>query len=338
MGYRQIAKIKNTPISMIAGVVQRYRKRGHVADAPRQGRPTKITGEVQQRVADTVEANPRASLQQITDTLADLNIGHTTVDKVLKQLGFKLRIPRKKPLLDVMQKVRRKFWCRRRLHWSSQRWRRSVWLDEARVEYSTYQPGRKVRIRPGEELLEKNLAPTFRSGRITVNCWAAVTYGWRTPLIRVRKRLPSERKTKRDRLGLDGTQYANEIYEEYLIPFLFSLDKPLSQLRVVEDNAPYHKGGLNKTITSSYGVQKLQFPANSRNLNPIENVWHIFKQRLRKRFSENELARPHTEDELWEAMREEWDAIPQSTIDRLVDRMPHRIVAVVDSNGSHIKW
>jgi len=37
-------------------------------------------------------------------------------------------------------------------------------------------------------------------------------------------------------------------------------------------------------------------------------------------------------------MRDEWDAIPQSTIDGLVDRMPHRTVAVVDSNGSHIKW
>ena len=95
IGYRQIAKIKNTPISTVAGVVQRYRERGHVADTPRQGRPTKITEEVQQRVADTVEANPRASLKQITDTLTDLNIGHTTVDKVLKQLGFKLRIPRK---------------------------------------------------------------------------------------------------------------------------------------------------------------------------------------------------------------------------------------------------
>ena len=107
---------------------------------------------------------------------------------------------------------------------------------------------------------------------------------------------------------------------------------------MVEDNAPYHKGVLNKTITSSYGVRKLQFPANTPDLNPIENVSHIFKQRLRKRFAEDEQARPHTEDALWEAMREEWDAIPQSTIDRLVDGMPRRIVAVVDSNGSHIKW
>jgi len=43
MRYKQIAKMKNTPISTVAGVVQPYRKQGHVADTPRPGRPTKIT-------------------------------------------------------------------------------------------------------------------------------------------------------------------------------------------------------------------------------------------------------------------------------------------------------
>lgn len=211
-------------------------------------------------------------------------------------------------------------------------------MDEAHVEYSAYMPGRKVRIRSGEKLLEKNLAPTFRLGRISVSCWAAIAYGRRTPLIRIRKRKPSERKNKRDQLGLDAPQYSKEVYEEYLIPFLFSLDKPITQVRVVEDNAKCHKGRLNKAITDSYGVRKLPFPANSPDLNQIENIWHIFKQRLRKRFSDHEPAWPHTKDELWEGMQEEWEAIPQGMIDKLVDRMPQRIVAVVDNNGSHIKW
>ena len=130
--------MKNTPVSIVQGVIRRYQEWGNVTHASRPGRPTNITKQVQQRVADTVETNPRALLQQITDTLADLNIGHTTVDKVLKQLGFKLRIPRKKSHLDVIQKVRRKYWCRRKIRWTSEYWRRSVWLDESRVEYSTY--------------------------------------------------------------------------------------------------------------------------------------------------------------------------------------------------------
>ena len=113
--------MEDTLISTVAGVVRQYRERGNVANAPLSGRPTKITKEVQQRVEEAAEANPWASLQQITNTLIDLNIGHTTVDTVLGRLGFKLRIPRKKPYLDLFQKIRRKFWCRRRLHWRSER-------------------------------------------------------------------------------------------------------------------------------------------------------------------------------------------------------------------------
>ena len=200
----------------------------------------------------------------------------------------------------------------------------------------TYRPGKKVCIREDEELREKHLVPSFKSGRIRVNCWAAIAYGSRTPLVRVRKRKPSERTTPKDHLGLNSAQYATEIYDSHLIPFLFSLDKPISKLKVIEDNAQYHLAGVNREISLAFGVQKLPLPANSPDLNPIENVWHIFKQRLRKRFSTGE--RPHSEEQLWGMMEEEWDALDQGVIDRLIDSMPSRILAIVNAGGSHIKW
>ena len=158
--------------------------------------------------------------------MKDLDIGQTTVSKVVKNLGFKLRIPRKKPFIDGFTKIRRRYWCQRRVRWPVTRWQAGVWIDESRVEYSgTYRPGKKVCIRDGEEVLEKHLVPSFQSGRIKMQCWAAISYGSRTPLVQVRKRKPSERKTGRDRLGLNSEQYATEIYESHLIPFLFSLNK-----------------------------------------------------------------------------------------------------------------
>jgi len=94
------------PVSTVQGVVKWYRMWGNVRDAPRPGRPTKYTPEVQQRVEAAVEANPWASLREITETLQDLNISHMTVDKITKDLGFKLRIPGKKPFLDGFTKIR----------------------------------------------------------------------------------------------------------------------------------------------------------------------------------------------------------------------------------------
>jgi len=187
MGYKKIAKYKNVPVSTVRGVVKCYQMRGSVEDAPRSGRPSLRTpgSELVKRVETSVEENPWASLRDITEGLNSMNlkIGQTTVNKVIKNLGFKLRIPRKKPFLDAFAKIRWKYWCRRCIRWTSARWQTGVWLDEARVEYTPYQPGKKVRIREGEEVLEKHLVPSFKSERISVNCWAAIAYGSRTPLI-----------------------------------------------------------------------------------------------------------------------------------------------------------
>jgi len=109
-GYRKIAQQMGMPVSTVQGVVKRYRERGStsVHDAPRSGRPTKISPIVQQRVETFVEENPKASLSQITEQLQDLDVGRSTIDKVINNLGFKLKIPRKKPFLDAFQKVRRR--------------------------------------------------------------------------------------------------------------------------------------------------------------------------------------------------------------------------------------
>ncbi|PWW72884.1 hypothetical protein C7212DRAFT_220514, partial [Tuber magnatum] len=108
--------------------------------------------------------------------------------------------------------------------------------------------------------------------------------------------------------------------------------------RILEDRAKYHLAGLNKAITSTFNIQKLPIPANSRHLNHIENVWHILKIRLHKRFTQNRWERPASDGELWKVMEKEWDAIDQQTLDKLVDSLPCRVEAIIAVNGNHTKW
>ena len=69
-------------------------------------------------------------------------------------------------------------------------------------------------------------------------------------------------------------------------------------------------------------------------MNPIEGIWAIIKQRIRRRIF-------NTEEELKEALQEEWDKI---TIDQIRDRitdMPRRCALVAKSGGKPIrgnKW
>ena len=105
MGYKKIAKCKNMPVATLQGVVKWSRMWGSVHNAPHSGRPTKQTLELKQHIKATIDENPWASLREITESLKDLDIGQTTVSKVVKNLGFKLRIPQKKPSFDGIKKI-----------------------------------------------------------------------------------------------------------------------------------------------------------------------------------------------------------------------------------------
>jgi hypothetical protein len=79
----------------------------------------------------------------------------------------------------------------------------------------------------GEELLEKNLRPSFKSGRTSIGVFAYIARRSRSRLWLVRKRAESERITPRYRLGLNASQFARELYKPYIIPFIRSLsDEP----------------------------------------------------------------------------------------------------------------
>ena len=116
--YSQIARELGIPRSTVQSVVKQYRARGHIGDARRSGQPSRITKDIKLRVEKTVQDNLRASLNEITESIQDLDISRTTVNKATKQLGFQLRIPQKKPFLTPFAKVRRKYWSRKRLSWT----------------------------------------------------------------------------------------------------------------------------------------------------------------------------------------------------------------------------
>jgi len=67
-------------------------------------------------------------------------------------------------------------------------------------------------------------------------------------------------------------------------------------------------------------IHVIDWPSNSPDLNPIENMWQIMKNNVEKRM-------PQNTDELMRFMVEEWDAIPQEVVNNLVSSMQSRCKA-----------
>jgi len=81
--------------------------------------------------------------------------------------------------------------------------------------------------------------------------------GGRTELILVSKRGEEERTGPRDRHGLNSHQYATEIHQPYLIPFIQGLDGPSNDIYLAADNTPWHAGVENPNLQADYSYQKL---------------------------------------------------------------------------------
>jgi transposase len=73
----------------------------------------------------------------------------------------------------------------------------------------------------------------------------------------------------------------------------------------VEDHAPVH--GTKRALVESKRVLKIPLherPSSSPDLNPIENVWRILKQRIKQRSKF-----PSNLSEMKQAVQEEWDKL-----------------------------
>ena len=101
--------------------------------------------------------------------------------------------------------------------------------------------------------MQLNCLRQQHSGRFSSQFWAAITHGHHTPLVFIRRRLPSERRHKRDKGGMDAPQYVSEVLEPHLMSFLRSLPNDGKDWEVMEDlsgphKAKYTRAGMKRWV------------------------------------------------------------------------------------------
>ena len=75
------------------------------------------------------------------------------------------------------------------------------------------------------------------------------------------------------------------------------------------------------------------WPAQSPDINPIEHLWSHLKRKLAE-YEEP----PSGMIELWERIEKEWNAIPASVCQNLIESMPRRVEAVLKAKGGYTKY
>lgn len=163
--------------------------------------------------------------------------------------------------------------------------------------------------------------------RISLQAWAGIWRDGRSELIFL------ERDPAAPRGGYSAKSYQKAL-EEGLLPIYDGTR------RFQQDNARIHNFGGTPRWLEIHGIEYIDWPPHSPDLNPIEHVWRHLKDKLVALFphlhelSDNEAAR----EELRAAMKVAWAAIPQDLIRRLIESMPRRLLAVKRARGWYTKY
>ncbi len=121
-----------------------------------------------------------------------------------------------------------------------------------------------------------------------------------------------------------------EILEHFMLPSADQLFKDADFI-FQQDLAPAHTAKSTKSWLNDHGVGVLDWPANSPDLNPIENLWGIVKRKMRNK-------RPKNADELKATVKETWASIPPQQCHKLITSMPRWIEAVIKAKGAPTKY
>ena len=297
--------------------IKKYKIHGLYNDLPKSGRPKKVTPRIRRSIIKTIVKDPFASPKTIKSALPDNDIiSESCIRKNLVNEGYRAYKAKKKPFLTVRHRRLRLDFCNRYGNYDSSFWEKVIFSDETRISLLASDKPPLVRRPINLPLSPQYLRPSFKHA-ISVMVWGCFSNQGLGELYIVDG-------------NLNNAKYLT-ILESNLLPFINKIDDH-GPHAFQDDNAPPHRHQNVYNWIEKNNILKIEWPPQSPDLNPIENLWHFLKLKVAKYGPTNKAELINTIQRVWK------NEIPDELITNLIHSMKNRIESLKKSKGGHIDY
>ncbi|GFX30122.1 transposable element Tcb1 transposase [Trichonephila clavipes] len=222
-------------------------------------------------LAVTAKRNRQSTASDLSRQLSSANgktVSRQTVHRRLGHIGLYVRRPVRCVPLNATHFRLRLTWSSEHALWTPQQWSCVMFSDESR--FSLQSDSRRALICrvPGTRYHQENTTERHRYGGAGWLVWGGVILGSRTDL-----HVQSVTTT--------GHIYRDGILEEQHVRLFRGAMG--AEFLFMDDNARPHRANIVDECLQSEDITRMDWPAYSPDLNPIEDVWDMLGRRIAAR-------------------------------------------------------
>lgn len=326
--YATISFIVGRPFTTVRSFILRTLERGSKDNAPRSGRPTKLSKRERRAISRYIKRYRTATREEVRKYCAP-HVSLRTIDRYTRTFNMKRWLARERPKLTTERAAKRLAWAKEHRHWTAEDFKKVLWSDECSIEKSATGAQTWVWRLPSEKWDKDCIAPKKKGNGTSLMVWGCFWGNQRGTFVPLVVH------------SVDSYLY-RRLCKFLVLPVLEHMERVLgTKPYYQQDNAPVHKAKILKAFFKRHKVELAEHPPYSPDLNPIEHVWVILKRRLAQRYPE--LATYPGGPEAVRARMAEvlpgvWDSLGPDVFEPLWQSMPDRVAAVIRAKGWYTRY